>query len=281
MKLWAYSMLPAFLGCMFPFFLTSLGASLVFFISKKKEAAGGWMLGFAVGVMLAASVWSLLLPSISQAQETGQIPIVPAAGGFAAGALCLLLFDGFLERRTLSRIAAANADARVWGRLSRRRAEGAPQISDSLRMLIAAVTIHNVPEGMAVGLAFAMAAEAENEAMFASAAALALGIGIQNFPEGAAVSLPLGQGGMKKWRAFLLGSLSGAVEPAAGVLTALIAGRMQSLLPWFLSFAAGVMVFVCCYELIPELHSPAKSKKGTLGIVLGFLIMMTLDVTLG
>ena len=213
------------------------------------------LLGFAAGVMTAASVWSLLLPAIDQAAE-GPLPgWVPAAGGMLTGVAFLAALDALLPRL-------------------RRRRQAMTASWRQTTLLMTAITLHNVPEGMAVGLAFALAAQGDG---FAGAVALAMGIGIQNFPEGAAVALPLRQEGWSRPRALLGGMLSGAVEPLFGVLVVLAAAGVAPLMPWLLSFAAGAMLYVVVEELVPQAHSRA----GTCGFVVGFLIMMVLDVALG
>ena len=244
----------AALGTGFTFLMTTLGAAAVFFLSGELHPRFQKMLlGFAAGVMTAASVWSLLLPSIQRAQAAGLPGALPAAAGILAGTAFLAALDGLLPR------------------LRRLPADG-PWRQDVL--LMTAITLHNVPEGMAVGLAFALAAEGEG---LAGAAALAMGIGVQNFPEGAAVALPLRQGGCSRRRAFLGGTLSGAVEPAFGLLAVLLAAGAEPAMPWLLSFAAGAMLYVVVEELVPQAHSRA----GTCGFVIGFLTMMVLDVALG
>ena len=205
--------------------------------------------------MTAASVWSLLLPAIDRAAEEALPDWLPAAGGMLLGVVFLSALDALLPHLRRDR---ARQDA-SWRQTT---------------LLMTAITLHNVPEGMAVGLAFALASGGEG---FAGAAALAMGIGIQNFPEGAAVALPLRQGGWSRPRAFAGGMLSGAVEPVFGVLAALAAAGVDPLMPWLLSFAAGAMLYVVVEELIPQAHSRA----GTCGFVLGFLVMMVLDVALG
>ena len=245
----------AALGTGFTFLMTTLGAALVFFLSgEPKPRFQKTMLGFAAGVMTAASVWSLLLPAIDQAVEERHFPgWLPAAAGMLLGVVFLAALDSILPR------------------LRKRPVEG---IWRQNALLMTAITLHNVPEGMAVGLAFALAANGEN---LAGAAALAMGIGIQNFPEGAAIALPLRQEGKSRRRAFLGGMLSGVVEPLFGVLVVLIAAWAKPLMPWLLSFAAGAMLYVVVEELVPQAHSRA----GTCGFVGGFLIMMVLDVALG
>ena len=245
----------AALGTGFTFLMTSLGAAMVFFLSGGSQPRfQKAMLGFAAGVMTAASVWSLLAPAIEQAESEGSFPgWLPAAVGMLLGTVFLAALDGLLPR------------------LRRERPDGP---SRQQTLLMTAITLHNVPEGMAVGLAFALAAQGEN---LAGAAALALGIGIQNFPEGAAVAMPLRQEGMTRKKAFCSGMLSGSVEPVFGVLVVLVAGWAQPLMPWLLSFAAGAMLYVVVEELVPQAHSRA----GTCGFVGGFLVMMVLDTALG
>ena len=246
----------AALGTGFTFLMTTLGAAMVFFFAgEPRPHFQKALLGFAAGVMTAASVWSLLLPAIDQAAAEGLPPWLPAAGGMLLGVVFLAALDGLLPRLRRSR---GRLDA-SWRQTT---------------LLMTAITLHNVPEGMAVGLAFALAAGGEG---LAGAAALAMGIGIQNFPEGAAVALPLRQGGWSRSRAFAGGMLSGAVEPVFGVLVVLAAAGVEPLMPWLLSFAAGAMLYVVVEELVPQAHS----RWGTCGFVVGFLIMMVLDVALG
>ena len=242
----------AWLGTSFTFLMTALGAATVFFFARAVcERAQGALLGFAAGVMTAASVWSLILPAIEQTAAEGRLPpFLPAAAGIVLGALLLALLDEFTRQR------------------------GGERVTHSDFLLLSAITLHNIPEGMAVGLAFALAADGEG---LAGAAALALGIGVQNFPEGAAVALPLYQSGQSKLRAFVTGVLSGAVEPLFGVLVVLAAARVHALMPWLLSFAPGAMLYVVVEELLPR----AGSRRGTCGFFVGFLFMMVLDVALG
>lgn len=243
----------AALGTLFPFFMTALGAAGVFLLKRTASApAQNALLGFAAGVMSAASVWSLLLPAIDLS-AAGALPSwLPPALGLALGGAFLAALDGVLDR-------AGTFDG-----------ETAKQNT----LLFSAITLHNVPEGMAVGLAFALASD---EGSFSAAAALALGIGIQNLPEGAAISLPMHQMGVSRLRAFAAGTLSGAVEPLFGVLVVLSAARSRALMPWLLSFAAGAMGYVTVDELIPRAHS----RGGTAGFAAGFSLMMILDVALG
>ena len=254
-------------GTGFTFLLTTLGAAIVFLF--KKQNTGNTQkifLGFAAGVMIAASVWSLLIPAIEEAESLGQIGWVPAAGGFILGVGFLLLLDTLLPH------LHPGSD----------EPEGLKSSMKRTTMLIFAFTLNNIPEGMAVGLSFALAAQHGGDpALYAAAMALAIGIGIQNFPEGAAVSLPLRQEGLSRTKAFICGSLSGLVEPVFGILTVLIAGVIAPYMPWLLSFAAGAMIYVVVEELIPEAHLGEHSNLGTMGVMAGFLIMMILDVALG
>ena len=247
----------AALGTGFTFGMTTLGAAMVFFLSgEPRPRFQKMILGFAAGVMTAASVWSLLILAMERAEELGGFPVwLPPAAGMLAGTAFLAALDGALPRLR----KGASLDGEVWRQQT---------------LLMTAITLHNVPEGMAVGLAFALAAAGES---FAGAAALAIGIGIQNFPEGAAISLPLRQEGESRMRAFRKGMLSGAVEPLFGLLVVLAAGWAVGLMPWLLSFAAGAMLYVVVEELVPQAHSRA----GTCGFVTGFLVMMVLDVALG
>lgn len=254
-------------GTGFTFLMTTLGAAVVFFFRKKVNVGiQRVFLGFAAGVMIAASVWSLLIPAINQAEKAGGIGWIPAAGGFVLGILFLMGLDFLLPH--------LHPDSQ--------KPEGLPSSFKRTTLLVLAVTLHNVPEGMAVGLSFALAAQNGNDpALYSAAMALAIGVGIQNFPEGAAVSLPLRQEGMKSGKAFAVGSLSGFVEPVFGILTVLIAGSITALMPWLLAFAAGAMMYVVVEELIPEAHLGEHSNIGTLGVMAGFLLMMVLDVALG
>ena len=246
--------------------MTTLGAGLVFFFRKQFSAGlQRVFLGFAAGVMIAAAVWSLLIPAIDQAEAAGLLGWVPAAGGFLLGVGFLIAMDSLLPHLHIGAKQPEGLSA-PWKRTT---------------LLFTAVTLHNIPEGMAVGLSFALAAQGGQAAGYTAAMALALGIGIQNFPEGAAISLPLRQEGKSVGRAFWMGSLSGVVEPIFGVLTVLIAGSIQPLMPWLLSFAAGAMIYVVVEELIPEAHLGEHSHVGTLGVIFGFVVMMILDVALG
>ena len=255
----------AFLGTMFTFLATALGAATVFFIKKDiPHSMQRAFLGFAAGVMIAASVWSLLIPAMEMAEKSGTPAWLPAAGGFVLGAMFLLALD-----RLLPHLHPGSSEP-----------EGMKSSLARTTMLVLAVTLHNVPEGLAVGLAFGLAGE--NSAMSLSGAlALSLGMALQNFPEGAAISLPLKKEGLSNTRSFVYGALSGIVEPIAGVLGVLAAGAVTGIMPWLLAFAAGAMIYVVVEELIPEASLGEHSHTGTLSVMLGFLVMMVLDVALG
>ena len=255
-----------FYGILIPFLGTSLGAACVFFMKKSLGVTVQRALtGFAAGVMVAASVWSLLIPSIQQSSAMGRFAFVPAVTGFWAGILFLLLLDAVIPH-----LHQASDSA-----------EGPASSLARTTMMVLAVTLHNIPEGMAVGVVYAgyLAGNAQISAM--GAMALSLGIAIQNFPEGAIISMPLRASGMKKSKAFLGGVLSGVVEPIGAVLTLLAAGYIVPALPYLLSFAAGAMLYVVVEELIPEMSQGKHSNVGTVFFALGFGIMMVLDVALG
>ena len=254
-------------GTGFTFFMTALGSAMVFFFRKRVTAgAQRIFLGFAAGVMVAASVWSLLIPAIEEAQNWGMPGWLPAAGGFLLGVGFLMALDFVIPHLHLG-AKEPEGHSSAWRRTT---------------LLIFAVTLHNIPEGMAVGFSFALAAQhGDDPALYAGAMALAIGMGIQNFPEGAAISLPLRQEGLPAWKSFVYGGLSGIVEPIFGILAVLVAGSIQPLLPWLLAFAAGAMLYVVVEELIPEAHLGEHSNVGTLGVMAGFLVMMVLDVALG
>ena len=254
-------------GTGFTFFMTALGASMVFFFRKKANTnIQRIFLGFAAGVMIAASIWSLLIPAIEEASEKGWPGWIPAAGGLILGAAFLILMDSLLPHLHLGET----------------KPEGLSSSWKRTTLLVFAVTLHNIPEGMAVGVSFALAAQnGHDPTMYTAAMALAIGIGIQNFPEGAAISLPLRQEGLSTAKSFVLGSLSGLVELIFGVLTVLIAGFIQPLMPWLLAFAAGAMLYVVVEELIPEMSQGSHSNVGTVFFAIGFSLMMVLDVALG
>ena len=253
-------------GTGFTFLMTSLGAAMVFFFKKAVSAnIQRIFLGFAAGVMIAASVWSLLIPAMEEAQAAGVAGWLPAGGGFVLGVAFLMLLDSLLPHLHPGAKQAEGLDSK-WQRST---------------MLMLAVTLHNIPEGMAVGLAFALAAQHNDSSAYAAAMALAVGMGIQNFPEGAIISMPLRAEGMKKGRAFWGGVLSGIVEPIGAVLTILAAGIVVPALPYLLSFAAGAMLYVVVEELIPEMSQGQHSNVGTVFFAVGFSVMMVLDVALG
>ncbi len=251
----------------FTWFVTALGASMVFFFKTIDRKFLDGMLGFAAGVMIAASFWSLLKPAIEMA-EGGTVPAwIPAAVGFLLGGAFLRLIDMILPHLHLNAPMS--------------QVEGLPSRWRRSVLLISAITLHNFPEGLAVGVAFGAVAADIPAASIAGAVALALGIGIQNFPEGTAVSVPLRREGLSRFRCFWWGQLSGLVEPIAGVLGAIAVITMRSILPYALAFAAGAMIFVVVEELIPESQSNGNTDIATMGAMLGFTVMMTLDVALG
>ena len=250
-----------------PFLGTALGAAMVFLLrGKMSDLLRKLLLGFASGVMVAASIWSLLIPSLEMGNEAGGITWLPAAVGFVLGILFLLLLDTLIPHLHIG------AD----------KPEGMTRNCQWKRttMLSVAVTLHNIPEGMAVGVILA-SAMAEGAAIPMSAAwALAIGIAIQNFPEGAILSMPLHSEGMSKGKSFLIGALSGIVEPIAGILTILLIGFISPALPYLLAFAAGAMMYVVVEELIPEAQAEPHSNIPTLGFTVGFVVMMILDSAL-
>ena len=254
-------------GTGFAFLMTSLGAAVVFFFrSQIKAGIQRVLLGFAAGVMIAASVWSLLIPAIEEAEAGGGIGWLPAAGGFLLGVLFLAAMDNLLPH-----LHPGAKDP-----------EGVSSSWKRTTLLIFAVTLHNIPEGMAAGLSFALAAQHGNDpALYTAAIALSIGLGIQNFPEGAAISLPLRKEGLPAGKAFLFGAFSGIVEPIFGILTVLLADALLPIMPWLLAFAAGAMMYVVVEELIPEAHLGEHSNVGTMGVMAGFLLMMILDIALG
>lgn len=253
-------------GLLLPFMGTALGAAMVFFLRGEMPS---WvqklLLGFASGVMIAASVWSLLIPSIDMAAEMGQTEWMPAVLGFLAGMFSLLLFDSVVPHVHLDSSEPEGVKSGL-GRSS---------------MLVMAVTLHNIPEGMAVGVVLAGAMTESAGITLAGALALSIGIAIQNFPEGAIVSMPLKESLRSRWKAFAYGAGSGIVEPLAGLITILMIDYVQPILPYFLSFSAGAMIYVVVEELIPESQSGSHSNVATIGVALGFALMMLLDVALG
>ncbi|MFQ3620680.1 MAG: ZIP family metal transporter [Spirochaetales bacterium] len=267
MELRINPVLAAFIATLFTWGVTALGAGLVFFFKEFNKKILDAMLGFAAGVMTAASFWSLLAPSIELSEDLGYLPWVPPLIGFLLGALFLKGIDKILPHLHIG--------------LETEQAEGVPTTWKKSLLLVLAITLHNIPEGLAVGVAFGALGAGIPQASFAGAVALALGIGIQNFPEGAAVSVPLRREGLSRWKSFLYGQASGVVEPIAGVLGALLVVIMRPILPYALAFAAGAMIYVVVEEVIPEAQGSGNSDFATMGAILGFAIMMTLDVALG
>lgn len=256
----------AFYGILIPFLGTSLGAACVFFMKKTLgDAVQRSLTGFAAGVMVAASVWSLLIPAISQSAAMGKLAFLPAAVGFWIGVLFLLALDHIIPH-----LHSKSGQT-----------EGPKSKLQRTTMMVLAVTLHNIPEGMAVGVVYAGYLSGSAQITAAGALALSLGIAIQDFPEGAIISMPLRAEGMKKSKAFLNGVLSGVVEPIGAVLTILAARLIVPVLPYLLSFAAGAMLYVVVEELIPEMSQGEHSNIGTIFFAVGFSVMMVLDVALG
>ena len=261
-----YMIQDAFWGILIPFLGTSLGAGCVFFLKNSlRDGIQRALTGFATGVMVAASIWSLLIPAMEQAADLGRLAFFPAAVGFWLGILFLLLLDHLIPHLHQNSL----------------QAEGPKSQLQRTTMMVLAVTLHNIPEGMAVGVVYAGYLAGTAQITAAGALALSLGIAIQNFPEGAIISMPLRAEGMKKGRAFWGGVLSGIVEPIGAVLTILAAGIVVPALPCLLSFAAGAMLYVVVEELIPEMSQGQHSNVGTVLFVVGFSVMMVLDVALG
>lgn len=257
----------ALIATLFTWAITASGSAMVFFFKNINPKVLNSMLGFAAGVMIAASFWSLLKPAIEMAEKSGVISWVPAVIGFLAGGAFLLLVDKILPHLHLG--------------LSTDKAEGIKTSWQRSVLLVLAITLHNIPEGLAVGVAFGALANNPDTGMLAGAIVLALGIGLQNFPEGAAVSIPLRREGFSRLKAFNYGQLSGVVEPIAGVLGAYMVLTIKPLLPYALAFAAGAMIFVVVEELIPESQSGNETDLSTIGAMVGFATMMFLDVALG
>ena len=256
----------AFWGILIPFLGTSLGAACVFFMRKAlSESIQRALTGFAAGVMVAASIWSLLIPAIEQSSSMGSWSFVPAVAGFWAGVVFLLALDHIIPH--LHR--------------NSKQTEGPRSRLGRTTMMVLAVTLHNIPEGMAVGVVYASYLSGNAQITAAGALALSLGIAIQNFPEGAIISMPLRAEGEGKGRAFLGGVLSGVVEPLGAALTILAARHIVPALPYLLSFAAGAMLYVVVEELIPEMSQGKHSNLGTVFFAVGFSVMMILDVALG
>ena len=252
------------IGLLIPFLGTTLGSVMVFLmkneINKKVEKI---LLGFASGVMIAASIWSLLLPAIEMSEQSGVIPWIPSSIGFLIGIIFLLVLDYVIKKLKKEDLNKTNNNIKKKSKL------------------VLAVTLHNIPEGMAVGVAFAGALLGNTAIAMSGAIALAIGIGIQNFPEGAIISMPLRNQGMSKFKAFMYGTLSGIVEPIASICTIFLTNIVVPILPYFLSFAAGAMIYVVVEELIPETQTGEHTDLGTIGVAIGFVIMMILDVALG
>jgi ZIP family zinc transporter len=255
-----------FWGLLVPFLGTTLGAAMVFLMKDEMSAAlQKMLLGFASGVMIAASVWSLLIPSMEMGRQQGGIAWLPAAGGFLLGMGFLLVLDSLIPH--------LHVDSN--------EPEGMVSHLKKTTMLALAVTLHNIPEGMAVGVVLAGALQQSAGVTMAGAMALSVGIAIQNFPEGAIVSMPLKTAGHSKKKSFVLGTLSGIVEPIGGIITILLISLIVPVLPYLLSFAAGAMIYVVVEELIPESQSGTHSNIATIGVAIGFVLMMVLDVALG
>ena len=254
------------IGLLIPFLGTALGSAMVFLMKKEiNKKVEKLLLGFASGVMIAASIWSLIIPSIDMAEEQGQISWIPASIGFLLGILFLLLLDHLIPHL----------------HLKTDKPEGIKAKLKNSTMMVLAVTLHNIPEGMATGVVFAGLMTQNSGITLAGALALSIGIAIQNFPEGAIISMPLRAEGVSKPKAFFYGMLSGIVEPIAAALTILITSTVLPILPYILAFAAGAMIYVVVEELIPEAQEGEHSDIGTIGVAIGFVLMMILDVALG
>jgi len=255
----------ALFAALFTWAVTAMGAAMVFFFKKINKKVLNSMLGFAAGVMIAASFWSLLSPAIEMSKGEGFIKVIPAAVGFALGALFIFGLDKILPHL----------------HINFQETEGVKSPWQRTTLLVLAITLHNIPEGLAVGVLFGGVAAGIPEASIAGAVTLAIGIGIQNFPEGIAVSMPLRRMGMSRWKSFMYGQSSALVEPIAGVLGAVAVTFFTPLLPYALAFAAGAMIFVVVEEVIPETQQDKNTDIATLGLIGGFIVMMTLDVALG
>ena len=254
------------LGLIIPFLGTMFGATTVFLMKNKiNPKVEKLLLGFASGVMIAASIWSLLIPSIDMAIEQNKLAWIPASTGFLLGMIFLIILDSLIPHL----------------HLNDNKPEGIKVKLKKTTMMVFAVTLHNIPEGMAVGVTFAGAVIGNTGITMAGAFALAIGIAIQNFPEGAIISMPLKSEGVSETKAFLYATLSGIVEPIGAVITILLTNAIVPILPYLLSFAAGAMIYVVVEELIPESQTGEHSNIGTIGVAIGFVIMMILDVALG
>lgn len=253
-------------GLLLPFLGTTLGAACVFFLKGQiRPLIQKMLLGFASGVMVAASVWSLLIPAMDMSEHMGKFAFIPAAAGFLLGIAFLLLMDRVTPHL----------------HIGAEHSEGPKVALKKTTMLVLAVTLHNIPEGLSAGAVFAGVLAGNDTVTMAGAFALAIGIAIQNFPEGAIISMPLRGAGISRGKAFLWGAASGIVEPIAGGVTLLLASQIQPLLPYLLAFAAGAMIYVVVEELIPEANEGEHSNVGTIAFAVGFVLMMVLDVALG
>lgn len=254
------------LGISFIFIMTTLGSAIVYFFKKDiSNKSNALIIGFASGVMIAASIWSLLIPAIEASETYGIFKFIPAAIGFVLGGLFLVLIDKIVPYFHNGQKLEDDPKGKL----------------KKTTKLFLAVLIHNIPEGLAVGFAFGAALLSEENSAYVSALGLAVGIGIQNFPEGAAISLPMRNETNSKHKAFLYGMSSGIVEPIAGIIGFFLASCLEVLQPWFLSFAAGAMIFVCAEDLIPDSKVEEYPHLGTWGVMIGFIIMMILDVAFG
>ena len=254
------------IGLLIPFLGTTLGSATVFLMKDKmNKKVQKLLLGFASGVMMAASIWSLIIPAINMAEEQGKISWIPAAIGFLLGIAFLLVLDSIIPHL----------------HLESKKPEGIKSKLKNSTMMVLAVTLHNIPEGMAVGVVLAGVLAQNAGITLAGAIALSIGIAIQNFPEGAIISMPLRNEGVSRSKAFLYGTLSGIVEPIGAILTILLTSVVVPMLPYLLSFASGAMIYVVVEELIPEAQEGEHSNIGTIGVAIGFVVMMILDVAFG
>lgn len=257
----------AFIGGLFTWFVTACGAGLIFFFPNVNKKLMDTMLGASAGIMIAASFWSLLAPAIEMSSDMGRLAWVPAVIGFLLGGGFLRIIDKYLPHLHLN--------------LEDSKAEGVKTSWHRSVLMVLAITMHNIPEGLAVGVAFGAAAVQGSEASLAGAIAVTLGIGLQDFPEGFAVASPLRREGLSTFKSFWYGQLSGFVEPIGAIIGALIVVHVQQILPYALSFAAGAMIFVVIEEVIPESQANGNSDLATMGALAGFALMMALDVGLG
>lgn len=254
------------IGLLIPFLGTVLGSAMVFFMKDKINPKLQKILsGFASGVMIAASIWSLIIPSINMAEEQGDISWLPASIGFLVGVAFLLILDSIIPHL----------------HIETKKPEGIKSKLKNATMMVLAVTLHNIPEGMTVGVVYAGLLAQNTNITLAGALALSIGMAIQNLPEGAIISMPLKSEGMSKTKSFLYGTLSGIVEPLGAIITILLTSIVTPILPYLLAFAAGAMIYVVVDELIPETETGEHSNIGTIGVAIGFVIMMILDIALG